>query len=162
MEHQKFCLFNLFSFKLQNLGELMGNVAQTTLKRKELRRIRDGLAKPKFQPILSGIICLVLLHDVLFDVLCNMLVGDLEYVFIMLERSPPTLIVVPTFYLTKKNKKKQTRTLPVETLGSLNFIIIIINFIFLLFIIRFFFFILCVHPTFLSFSINKTKVSLQK
>ena len=29
MERQKFCLFNLFSFKLQNLGELRGNVAQT-------------------------------------------------------------------------------------------------------------------------------------
>ena len=31
MEHQKFCLFNLFSFKLQNLGELRGNVAQTNV-----------------------------------------------------------------------------------------------------------------------------------
>ena len=77
IEHHKFCLFNLFSFKLQNLGELMGNVAQTTLKRKELRRIRDGLAKPEVQPILSRIICPVLLHDVLCDVLCNVLVGDL-------------------------------------------------------------------------------------
>ena len=31
MERQKFCIFNLFSFKLQNLGELRGNVAQTNV-----------------------------------------------------------------------------------------------------------------------------------
>jgi hypothetical protein len=45
-------------------------------------------------------------------------VGDLGYVFIMHERSPPTLILVPV-YLIKKNKKKQTRALTVEILGSL-------------------------------------------
>ena len=50
MEHQKFCLFNLFSFKLQNLGELRGNVAQTNIEEEEgLRRIRDGLAKLEVQ-----------------------------------------------------------------------------------------------------------------
>ena len=38
----------------------------------------------------------------------------------------PTLIVVPAFILIKKNKKKQTGALLVETIGSLNFIIIII------------------------------------
>ena len=31
MEHQKFCLFNLFSFKLQNLGELRVVFAQTNV-----------------------------------------------------------------------------------------------------------------------------------
>ena len=31
IEHQKFCLFNLFSFKLQNLGEWRGNIAQTNV-----------------------------------------------------------------------------------------------------------------------------------
>ena len=35
MEHQKFCLFNLFSFKLQNLGELRGNVAQINVEEEE-------------------------------------------------------------------------------------------------------------------------------
>jgi len=34
MERQKFCIFNLFSFKLQNLGELRGNVAQTIVEEK--------------------------------------------------------------------------------------------------------------------------------
>ena len=31
LEHQKFCLFNLFNFKLQNLGEMRGSVAQTII-----------------------------------------------------------------------------------------------------------------------------------
>ena len=31
MERQKFCLFNLFSFKLQNLGELRVELAQTNV-----------------------------------------------------------------------------------------------------------------------------------
>ena len=31
MERQKFCLFNLFSFKLQNLGELRVVFAQTNV-----------------------------------------------------------------------------------------------------------------------------------
>ena len=64
-----------------------------TLKRKELRRIRNGLAEPEVQPILSGIICPVLLHDVLCDVLCNVLVGDLKCIFVMHERSPPHLFL---------------------------------------------------------------------
>ena len=41
-------------------------------------------------------------------------------------RDLPTLVVVPAFILTKINKKKQARALPAVTLGSLNFIIIII------------------------------------
>ena len=31
IEHHLFCIQNLFSFKLQNLGELRGNVAQTNV-----------------------------------------------------------------------------------------------------------------------------------
>ena len=31
IEHHKFCLFNLFSFKLQNLGELRVELAQTNV-----------------------------------------------------------------------------------------------------------------------------------
>ena len=31
MKHYCFAFLNLFSFKLQNLGELMGNVAQTNV-----------------------------------------------------------------------------------------------------------------------------------
>jgi hypothetical protein len=99
MECQKFCLFNLFSFKLQNLGELRGNVAQTNVEEEEgPRRIRDGLDQPEVQPILSGIICSVLLHDVLFDVLCNVLVGDLKCMFVMHERSPPHLFLYLRFF----------------------------------------------------------------
>ena len=69
-----------------------------TLKRKkELRRIRDGLAKVEVQPILSGIICPVLLHDVLFDVLCNVLV-DLKCMSVMHERSSPHLFLYLSFF----------------------------------------------------------------
>jgi len=73
----------------------------------------------------------------------------------------PTLIGIPTFYLTKKNKKKQTRALPVETLGSLNFIIIIITFIFiyLLLLLFLFLFHFMSSPNFLSFSINKVNLT---
>ena len=89
-----FCILNLFSFKFQNFREMRGSVAQTNVEEEEgLRRIRDGLAKPEVQPILSGIICLVLLHDVLSNVLCNVLVGDLKYMFIMHERFPPHLFL---------------------------------------------------------------------
>jgi hypothetical protein len=55
---------------------------------KEPREVRDGLAKSGVYPILSGAIYPVILHIVLFDVLCNVLVGDLKCVFVMLERSP--------------------------------------------------------------------------
>ena len=45
MERQKFCLFDLFSFKLQNLGEMRGNVAQTNIEEVEgAEGIRGGLA----------------------------------------------------------------------------------------------------------------------
>ena len=81
------------------------------LKSKELRRIRDGLAKPKFQPILSGIICLVLLHDVLFDVLCNVLVGDLKCMFVMYERSPPHLYLYLSFFYRQHMRMETLRLL---------------------------------------------------
>ena len=80
---------------------------------------------------------------------------------VMLERSPPTLIVVPAFYLTKKNKKKQARALPVETLGSLNFTIIF-TFIFVIYYYCYYFFHFVGSPNFLSFSINKVKVKFEK
>jgi hypothetical protein len=47
MERQKFFLFNLFSFKLQNSGELRGNVAQTNIEEEEgAEENQSGLAKP--------------------------------------------------------------------------------------------------------------------
>ena len=80
--------------------------------------------------------------------LCNVLGGSQMCVSYAWEISP-TLIVVPAFYLTKKNKKKQTRALPVETLGSLNFIIITFIFvIYLFYYYYYYYFILWVHPTF--------------
>jgi hypothetical protein len=60
-----------------------------SLKKKELRGLIDGLAELEVQSILSGAFCPSLLHDDL-SMLCNILVGDLEYVFVMLERSPHT------------------------------------------------------------------------
>ena len=64
-----------------------------SLKMKELWKVRDGLAKPEVQPILSGTIFSVLLHVGLFDVLYNVLVGDLKGMFVMHERSPPHLFL---------------------------------------------------------------------
>ena len=56
-------------------------------------------------------------------------------------RDLPTLIVVPAFYLTKKSKRKRTRTLPIEILGSLNFIIITFILLFIITIIIIFIFL---------------------
>ena len=55
-------IFNLFNFKLQNLGELKVKLHKPQLKMKELQKVRDGLVKPEVQPILSGVICFVLLQ----------------------------------------------------------------------------------------------------
>jgi hypothetical protein len=60
------------------------------------------LAKLEVQPLLSRTFCFVLLHVGLFNVLCNILVGDLKCVLVMLERSPPHLFL----YLFYSNEKK--------------------------------------------------------
>ena len=93
--------------------------------------------------------------------LCNVLWGSRMCVSYAWEISP-TLIGVPTFYLTKKNKKKQTRALLVETLEILSFIIIIT----FIFVIYYYYYYYLFHfmgsPNFLSFSINKAKVKFEK
>ena len=91
VERYLFCIFNLFNFKLQHPGELRVELHKPSLKMKELWKVRDGLAKPEVQPILSGVIYFVLLQVGSFDVLFNVLVGDLECVLVVLERSPPHL-----------------------------------------------------------------------
>jgi hypothetical protein len=52
----------LFNFRLQNSGELRVELHKPPLKMKELREVRDGLTKPELQPILSEVICFVLLQ----------------------------------------------------------------------------------------------------
>ena len=45
IEHHLFCILNLFNFKLQNLGEMRGDVAQTNVEEEEgAEKIRGGLA----------------------------------------------------------------------------------------------------------------------
>jgi hypothetical protein len=84
------------------------------------------LAKPKVQLIPFETICLILHAWWIVQGLCNVLVGDLEFVLIVLERSPPHLFLYLFLFDKEKQKRKQTRALPVETLRSLNFIIFII------------------------------------
>jgi hypothetical protein len=84
-----------------------------SLKKKELRGVKDGLTKLKVQPILSGAICSFLLHDGSFGFV-QRLVGDLECVHVVLEGSPPHLIFfVPVLFDKKKQWWKQIRALPV-------------------------------------------------
>ena len=142
-------------------------VLHKPLLKKELQGVRDGLAKPEVQPILSGAICSILLLVRSFDVV--QCVGGRSRMCVRHAwEISPTLIVVLGFYLTKKSKMKQTRTLPVEILGSLNFIIIItfillfiITIIIFSFIIIIIIYFMC-SPNLLSFSINKAKVKFAK
>jgi hypothetical protein len=68
--------------------ELRVMLHKPSLKKKEIRGVRDGLTKPKVQPILSGAICSFLLHDGSFGFV-QRLVRDLECVHAMLKGSPP-------------------------------------------------------------------------
>jgi len=81
-----------------------------TLKRKkELREVRDGLAKPGVQPILSGIICFVLLQVGSFGVVQHVGGRSQTCVSYAWEISP-TLILVPA-YLIKENKEENKQGL---------------------------------------------------
>ena len=80
----------------QNWRKLKVVLHKPSLKRKELRGIRDVLAKLEVQPILSGGICSVLLHDGSFGFV-HQLVGDLECVHVVLEGSPPHLFFCTYF-----------------------------------------------------------------
>jgi hypothetical protein len=73
---------------------------------KELWGVRNGLTKPGFsQSSLKPFVLSFYALD--HSMLCNMLVGDLEYEFIMQERSP-TLILVPVLFERKaKEGNKQ-------------------------------------------------------
>jgi hypothetical protein len=90
------------------------------------------LANPKGSANPLWAICPILLHDVPFVVVQHVGGRSRMCVHNAWEISP-THIHVPV-YLTKKNEKEQTKALPVEILGRLNFIIIIIT-LFLLFIV---------------------------
>jgi len=111
----------------QNCRELRVVLHEPSLKMKELWGVRNGLAKPGVQPILSKVIYSVLLCVRSFDVVQSV-GGDLECVLVMLERSFPHLFLY-LFYLIKRNKSGNKQGLyQLKTLGSLNFIIIIITF----------------------------------
>ena len=109
----------------QNWRKLGVVLHKPSLKRKELRGIRDGLAELEVQAILSKTFCLILHAWWIVWWLCNVLVGDLECAFIMHEQSPPHLFLY-LFFLNKRNKSEDRQELyQLNTLGSLNFIIII-------------------------------------
>jgi hypothetical protein len=107
----------------QNCRELRVVLHEPSLKMKELWGVRNGLAKPGVQPILSKAICSVHLCVRSFDDVQR--VGMRSQMCACRAREiSSTLILVP-IWVNKENKKKQTRALLVEILGSLNFIIII-------------------------------------
>jgi hypothetical protein len=73
-----------------------------------VKGFRCGLTTPKVQPIHSEAICHVLLHDDR-PMLCNVLVENLEYERVELERSPPHLFLYP-FLFNKENKTNKGST----------------------------------------------------
>ena len=85
---------------------------EPSLKMKELWGVRNGLAKPGVQPILSKAICSVLLC-VRSSMLCNML-GKSRMCVSYAREISPTLILIPVLFDKEKQKWKKTRALPVE------------------------------------------------
>jgi hypothetical protein len=67
-------------------------VHKPTLKMKELREVRDGLAKQRFSQSISRVICFILLQVGSFDVV-QRVGGDLKCMVVMLERSSPHLLL---------------------------------------------------------------------
>ena len=99
-----------------------------SLKKKELWGVRDGLTKPKVQPILSRAICFVLLHDGSFGFV-QRLVGDLECVHVVLEESPPHLFFCTYFIRQKETMVETNKGSPGSNTGELKsfyFFIIIV------------------------------------
>jgi hypothetical protein len=76
---------------------------------KELRGVRDGLAKPEVQPILFGAICSVLWHVGSFD-FCATCWWEISIVCLLCMRDLPPLILAPVYWI-KKQEWKQTRAL---------------------------------------------------
>ena len=126
-----------------------------TLKRKnELWEVRDGLAKPEVQPILSGIICFVLLQVGSFGVVQHVGGRSQTCVSYAWEISP-TLILVPVYLIKEKQRRKQTRALPVWAPGSLNhFIIIAIFILFLLLLLYYYYYYIIIIIILLLLSIS--------
>jgi len=78
------------------------------LKIKELREVRDGLTKTEVQPILSKVICFVLLQVGSFGVV--QCVGEISSVPLLFLRDLPHTYFVPALFSTKKQKTKETET----------------------------------------------------
>ena len=112
----------------QSWRELRVVLHKPSLKMKELRGIRDGLTKPKVQPILSGAICSFLLHDGSFGFV-QRLVRDLKCVRVVLEGSPPHLFFCTCFIRQKETMVETNKGSPGSNTGELKsfyFFIIIV------------------------------------
>ena len=57
-----FCIFEFVQFLISKFRRVEGIVAQTIVLEEGVKGFRCGLAQPEVQPILSEIICPVLLH----------------------------------------------------------------------------------------------------
>jgi hypothetical protein len=125
----------------QNYRELRVVLHEPSLKMKELWGVRNSLAKPGVQPILSKAICSVLLCVRSFDDVQR--VGRRSQMCACRAREISSILILVPVWVNKENKKKQTRALPVEILGSLNFIIIItfFNYLLLLLLLLFLFYV---------------------
>jgi hypothetical protein len=110
VERHLFCIFNLFNFRLQNLGELRVELHKSPLKMKELWKVSDGLAKPEVQPIVPRVISFVLLQVESFGVV--QCVGEISSVWLLCLRDLPHTCSY-TCLLDKQTKGKQTRALPI-------------------------------------------------
>ena len=96
----------------QNCRELRVVLHEPSLKMKELWGVRNGLAKPGVQPILSKAICSVLLCVRSFDVVQRVR-GKSRMCVSYAREISPTLILVPVLFDKKKQWWKQTRALSV-------------------------------------------------
>ena len=56
-------VIKIYACSNSNFEGVEGSVVQTIVEEEGATGVRDGLTKPKVQPILSGAICFVLLHD---------------------------------------------------------------------------------------------------
>ena len=162
VERHLFCILICLILNFRIFRRIEGIAAQTIIVEKGVKWFRCGLAKPKVQPILYKTIfspfcmSIVVEEGVKWSIdVCATCWWEISNVCSSCLRNLPHSYCCTCFYLTKKNKKKQTRALPAKTLGSLNFIIIIITFIFVIYYYILFYF-MC-SPNFLSFSINEVK-----
>ena len=90
-----------------------------------------------------------------YSMLCNTLVGDLECVLVMLERSPPHLFLY-LFYLIKKNKKETKKGSTNRNTSEPKFYYYYYYLFVYYFIYIYLFYFIC-SPNFLSFSKTQTR-----